>query len=367
MRTVENMQKTAKGSWSPSQAAKCLAFLRSVYPSNGDALFDPTYTFSHASSVEEAYERSVDILNVGQVVTASQVADAVQGNDRRALSQEVNAVVVSPDIHTTVIAAASTLTTEDLRNATMDEFGFTECFILFPSPVWYTSPGFPHVNEVSALSVSLRRSRIATVEDANKIVPSLSITRWQDMQTIHPQDRSLSGARPKYIGLIPDGSATVPVTGGLTLDPRVRAEYKYLIPANPGDTSTVSANDIRDDVDLSWGHRYFYALSRLLSMRVADSDKQTHMVTQRAGGVGRKTQVDVPVNVISLSKSRGSASRSDYDGGTGAFTCRWVVRMHKVRQWYPKEGVHKIIWRGPYLKGPEDAPLKAPSTTAITP
>ncbi|MFD9063292.1 hypothetical protein ACFVZ3_17465 [Kitasatospora purpeofusca] len=36
---------------------------------------------------------------------------------------------------------------------------------------------------------------------------------------------------------------------------------------------------------------------------------------------------------------------------------RFPVRMHKVRQWYPSQGVHRIIWRGPYIKGPVGAPL----------
>ena len=36
---------------------------------------------------------------------------------------------------------------------------------------------------------------------------------------------------------------------------------------------------------------------------------------------------------------------------------RWVVQMHRVRQWYPREDRHKIIWRGPYVKGPPDKPL----------
>lgn len=37
----------------------------------------------------------------------------------------------------------------------------------------------------------------------------------------------------------------------------------------------------------------------------------------------------------------------------------WVVRMHKVRQWYPSLGRHQVIFRGPYIKGPTDAPLLA--------
>ncbi|MGW0950004.1 hypothetical protein ACWD4O_46830 [Streptomyces sp. NPDC002623] len=35
---------------------------------------------------------------------------------------------------------------------------------------------------------------------------------------------------------------------------------------------------------------------------------------------------------------------------------RWPVRMHKVRQWYPSLQEHRVIWRGPYIKGPAGAP-----------
>ena len=41
--------------------------------------------------------------------------------------------------------------------------------------------------------------------------------------------------------------------------------------------------------------------------------------------------------------------------------------MHKVRQWCPKEQVHKVIWRCPYVKGPQDAPIKESSVTAYVP
>jgi hypothetical protein len=36
---------------------------------------------------------------------------------------------------------------------------------------------------------------------------------------------------------------------------------------------------------------------------------------------------------------------------------RWVVRMHKVRHWHPALGQHKVIYRGPYIKGPPGKPL----------
>jgi hypothetical protein len=31
--------------------------------------------------------------------------------------------------------------------------------------------------------------------------------------------------------------------------------------------------------------------------------------------------------------------------------------MHKVRQWYPSLQQHKVLYRGPYIKGPADKPL----------
>ncbi|MGD9527427.1 MAG: hypothetical protein AB7V44_11625 [Pseudonocardia sp.] len=52
-------------------------------------------------------------------------------------------------------------------------------------------------------------------------------------------------------------------------------------------------------------------------------------------------------------------ARADTPGTASArdWQHRWVVRMHKVRQWYPSEQRHKILYRGPYLKGPADKPL----------
>ncbi|KUM67078.1 hypothetical protein [Streptomyces curacoi] len=38
---------------------------------------------------------------------------------------------------------------------------------------------------------------------------------------------------------------------------------------------------------------------------------------------------------------------------------RWPVRMHKVRRWYSHRQEHRMIWRGPYIKGPADAPMMA--------
>ena len=41
-----------------------------------------------------------------------------------------------------------------------------------------------------------------------------------------------------------------------------------------------------------------------------------------------------------------------------AWSHRWIVEMHKRNQWYPKQHVRKVIFVGPYIKGPEGLPLK---------
>ena len=54
-------------------------------------------------------------------------------------------------------------------------------------------------------------------------------------------------------------------------------------------------------------------------------------------------------------------------GEAARYHHRWPVRMHKVRQYYPSLGTHKVIWRGPYIKGPDGAPLLiGPKAQAVT-
>lgn len=49
---------------------------------------------------------------------------------------------------------------------------------------------------------------------------------------------------------------------------------------------------------------------------------------------------------------------TDAPPGPRHYSHRWPVCMHKVDQWFPSLGRHKIRWRGPYIQGPADAPLK---------
>jgi hypothetical protein len=65
------------------------------------------------------------------------------------------------------------------------------------------------------------------------------------------------------------------------------------------------------------------------------------------------------VRVVRLSTPMGGSDTGGTADATRVFHHRWPVRMHKVRQWYPRLGEHRIIWRGPYIKGPAGAPMPA--------
>ena len=92
---------------------------------------------------------------------------------------------------------------------------------------------------------------------------------------------------------------------------------------------------------------------------------QQHTTTDRGlGGEGstvasvgdrpdRQRALD-EVRVINL-RRRGSIAGAG--AGHRGLQHRFPVRMHKVRQYYPSLDAHKVIWRGPYIKGPDGAPL----------
>jgi hypothetical protein len=70
------------------------------------------------------------------------------------------------------------------------------------------------------------------------------------------------------------------------------------------------------------------------------------------------------VRVIELRRREGIL-HSDPKPGSGDrgpvdWSCQWIVRGHWRQQFYPTKHANQPIWITPYVKGPEDKPLKAP-------
>jgi hypothetical protein len=117
--------------------------------------------------------------------------------------------------------------------------------------------------------------------------------------------------------------------------------------------STTPDSDAEPDFSCA---AYVFALWRLC---------QQHTTTDRGLGAegsamdagrgqpNRQRSLD-DVRVIDL---RRRAPTAGAGAGHRGLQHRFPVRMHKVRQYYPSLNTHKVIWRGPYIKGPDGAPL----------
>ena len=79
------------------------------------------------------------------------------------------------------------------------------------------------------------------------------------------------------------------------------------------------------------------------------------MQTNHAAKIAaQRTKLSADVRIVLL---RQPATREGTGEATREWQHRWVVRMHRVRQWYPSRNRHEVIFRGPYVKGPADKPL----------
>jgi hypothetical protein len=109
-----------------------------------------------------------------------------------------------------------------------------------------------------------------------------------------------------------------------------------------------------EDQDGTLGSRFLYAFWRLCEQQIgavqpAPAGHSAQVTAARAG-------VNPDVRVVALRRA-GPSGRPAAQTGPHQWHHHWVVRMHKVRQWYPGLQQHKVIYRGPFVKGDMAKPL----------
>jgi hypothetical protein len=92
---------------------------------------------------------------------------------------------------------------------------------------------------------------------------------------------------------------------------------------------------------------------RLMSQLVPTSQKVAPRQARRAR---QRKQLSEDVTVIRLRRYRPSGEEGEGEGIE--YSHQWLVRGHWRNQWYPSIKMHRQIWIAPYVKGPEDKPLK---------
>jgi hypothetical protein len=107
--------------------------------------------------------------------------------------------------------------------------------------------------------------------------------------------------------------------------------------------------------------RCLAAMFALLEQRIIVS------IPQRASRAVRRRLAHDRVShepLIRVVMLRRPATRESHIGTTiTEWSCQWVVRGHWRMQWCPAAQMHRPMWILPYVKGPEDKPLKSPATT----
>ncbi|MCO1659189.1 hypothetical protein KDL28_29370 [Pseudonocardia sp. S2-4] len=279
------------------------------------------------------------------------------------------AYVISPQMHNVVRAAAATLTPQDLLTLDPDtDLPTPAGLVLLPAACG------------SPTSVYAPVSVIGWRPETNRILPDgpsragvwvegFSQRRDIDQRPIWPlvvRASRAASARPpltlplSHEWLVPAAAITEPEQAALArLSSLNRAVREQKI-------SDYGEYDPQRDTEFSLA-AYAFAFWRLCRQPLTTTS--WHTLTHHpghdepaAGTAGRRRPEGLDrVRIVHLRPppARDPDDTDDVDGSVGAqrrYHHRWPVRMHKVRQFYPSTGTHKIIWRGPYIKGPDGAP-----------
>lgn len=309
------------------------------------------------AQVEIGLEPSLEPIPViAERASRQQIADEVDS------LSDAEPYVVSPGMHAVVLAAAQTLTTADLVTLLTDEdIPHIHGFVYLPgNQVVAREPQ----TDLRAISW-----QVTTMPQLNgPRVASIKVNGWESADgTLQFSDFVAARRAAKRAGhplpsLIPDSHRLYRIDPNHDLtESEVRevvAQHRELlrdaeatIPhAEPEVIGEYDGASVADD-DGNFEMRYLFAFLRLCNQRIATIDRAGDLGETYAGS---RREVD-DVRVLQLRTYTTDAVTAEEARRT--YNHRWVVRMHKVRQWYPTEGRHKIIWRGPYIKGPEDAPL----------
>ncbi|KUO16427.1 hypothetical protein AQJ91_36090 [Streptomyces dysideae] len=302
-------------------------------------------------------------------------AAAWQVREIQKLLRQAEVLVISPAAHAAVMAAAATLEPADVSTLDRDQDILVPTgLVVLPEPVVVVNRtgslsdvkafGWQFITQHLILPTAQYPGvQVTTFMDRDGPVQP---TGWrQAVAQAHASGRPLPPLMPDGMyGMRGDACLAEESTETLAdLSERHRQLQTALTQASQWrsepvpETGEWGGGRVDDPYD-DFVSRYMFAFWRLIAQGVtaASPSRSTSGVRTTAGGEDRSLPRDPEVRVIRLAAP--SPRPSDPAGETKrVYHHRWPVRMHKVRQWYPSLQEHRLIWRGPYIKGPADAPL----------
>jgi hypothetical protein len=122
-------------------------------------------------------------------------------------------------------------------------------------------------------------------------------------------------------------------------------------------SGTVAYGPFHSDGSQSFGDMAIAMLAFLASDYVGKEQRRLPRQMRRHDLAAHSVLRDTLVHVVTLRQAVREAVTRD-GPGRSLDEIRWWVRGHLRAQWYPSESAHHLVWIAPYLKGPEDAPLR---------
>lgn len=289
------------------------------------------------------------------------------------LLRQAEVLVISPAAHAAVMAAAATLEPADVSTLHRDrDILVPTALLVLPEPVVV-------VNRTGSLSdIKAFGWQFVTQHQILPTAqyPGVQVTTFMDRDgPVQPTGWRQAVSQAHASGsplppLMPDGmygmrgDACLAEESSETLahlsefyremeNARARAS-QWRAEAVP-ETGEWGGGQVEDPYD-DFVARYMFAFFRLNSQGITAVGPSRATGGTEVGSGDASVAQDPDVRVIRLAAP--SPRPSDPAGDTKrVYHHRWPVRMHKVRQWYPSHQEHRVIWRGPYIKGPADAPL----------
>ncbi|MCP9211532.1 hypothetical protein [Streptomyces cucumeris] len=279
-------------------------------------------------------------------------------------------MVISPSAHAAVMAAAATLEPGDLSTLSRDRDIVTPMGLLvLPEPVVCVNRtgtvsdtaafGWQFVTQHQILPAATYDGvRISTFMDRDGPVQP---AEWRAAVT---NARASGHPIPR---LVPDGMYGMRGDAAVTAideSTELLTEQHNLLQtaltqasawrAQPtGDIGEWTGGRI-DDPNDDFACRYMFGFWRLVAQGVTTTQP---VATPLTAPSGRPDDPDIRVVRLTQQIPSQRAKEAGVEKQARTYHHRWPVRMHKVRQWYPSAQEHRLIWRGPYIKGPADAPL----------
>ncbi|MEU6239261.1 hypothetical protein [Kitasatospora sp. NPDC047058] len=291
--------------------------------------------------------------------------------------------VISPAAHAAVMAAAATLEIADTATLDRDvDLPVPTGLLMLPEPIVHANRN-GSLSDTAAFGWAPVRLFNAwpPVEGGT---PGVRVTAFMDRDgPVQPEEWTTTLALARSTGmplplLVPDG--VVGMSGNRHLAhldaaqlheiskgvQQVHLELRQSAAEVRGQAQEVgewTGGQVIEDPTQDFVRRYMFAFWRLAAQKsteVSVHRPEPATTVPRQGQRVRPSAVP-DVRVVHLAARPGDAKDGD-GAGHRMYQHRFPVRMHKVRQWYPSQGVHRIIWRGPYIKGPAGAPLVVTET-----